>query len=137
MGPMIRGLLATLLFVVGIALCRAESLPIEQRFAGSLTTMLAEPLTVSGAVYVPAYSSVSISQGNARADFAVTLSIHNASETRPLVIKRIAYFDTAGKAVDSYLKFLGRSSRHPSPAPLSRKPPPGSANNFRANGSRS
>jgi hypothetical protein len=101
---MIRGSLATLLLVVGIALCRAESVPIERRFAASLTTVPSEPFSVSGAVYVPAYSSVSISQGNARADFAVTLSIHNASETRPLVIKRIAYFDTAGKAVDSYLK---------------------------------
>src|SRR5262249_30286721 len=64
----------------------------------------AEPLVVSGGVYVPAYSSVSISQGNARADFSVTLSIHNASETRALVIRRIAYFDTAGRMVESYLK---------------------------------
>ena len=34
----------------------------------------------------------------------MTLSIHNASETRPLVLRRIAYFDTAGKMVESYLK---------------------------------
>src|SRR5260370_41272809 len=33
-----------------------------------------------------------------------TPSIHNGSETRPLVLKRIAYFDTAGKMVESYLK---------------------------------
>jgi hypothetical protein len=52
---------------------------------------------------VPVYSSVSMSQGKLRADFSVTLSIHNASETRPLVLKRIAYFDTSGKAVESYL----------------------------------
>ena len=59
---------------------------------------------VSGAFYVPVYSSVSMSQGKLRADFSVTLSVHNASETRPLVLKRIAYFDTAGKMVESYLK---------------------------------
>jgi len=53
---------------------------------------------------VPVYSSVSMSQGKVRADFSVTLSIHNASETRPLVLRRIAYFDTAGKMVESYLK---------------------------------
>ncbi len=59
---------------------------------------------MSGAFYVPVYSSVSMSQGKLRADFSVTLSIHNASETQPLVLKRIAYFDTAGKMVESYLK---------------------------------
>ena len=45
-----------------------------------------------------------MSQGKLRADFSVTLSVHNASETRPLVLKRIAYFDTSGKMVESYLK---------------------------------
>jgi hypothetical protein len=77
---------------------------IEQNFASSLTAVPAEPLTVSGAFYVPVYSSVSMSQGKLRADFSVTLSVHNASETRPLVLKRVAYFDTAGKLVESYLK---------------------------------
>jgi hypothetical protein len=77
---------------------------IEQNFAGSLTAMPAENLAVSGAFYVPVYSSVSMSTGRLRADFSATLSIHNASETRPLVLKRIAYFDTAGKMVESYLK---------------------------------
>jgi hypothetical protein len=77
---------------------------IEQNFAGSLTSVPAENLGVSGSFYVPVYSSVSMSQGKLRADFSVTLSVHNASETRPLVLKRIAYFDTAGKMVESYLK---------------------------------
>ena len=77
---------------------------IEQTFAASLTTMPTETLAVSGAFYVPVYSSVSMSQGRLRADFSVTLSVHNSSETRPLVVKRIAYFDTAGKMVESYLK---------------------------------
>ncbi|MBB1093238.1 DUF3124 domain-containing protein [Rhodopseudomonas pseudopalustris] len=76
---------------------------IEQAFAGALTTA-PEPLNVAGSFYVPAYSSVSLSQGKARADFSVTLSIHNASETKPLVIRRVAYFDGSGKMVESYLK---------------------------------
>jgi Protein of unknown function (DUF3124) len=84
---------------------RAQTTPgIEQTFAGSLTVMPPEALGVSGAFYVPVYSSVSMSQGKLRADFSVTLSIHNASETRPLVLRRIAYFDTGGKMVESYLK---------------------------------
>ena len=77
---------------------------IEQNFASSLTAVPADPLAVSGAFYVPVYSSVSMSQGRLRADFSVTLSVHNASETHPLVLKRIAYFDTVGKLVESYLK---------------------------------
>ena len=71
---------------------------IEQAFASSLTAMPSESLDVSGTFYVPVYSSVSMSQGKARADFSVTLSVHNASETRPLVLWRIAYFDTDRQA---------------------------------------
>jgi hypothetical protein len=81
----------------------AQAGAIEQNFANSLTTLPSDALTVSGAFYVPVYSSVSMSQGKLRADFSVTLSVHNASETRPLVLKRIAYFDTSGKMVESYL----------------------------------
>jgi hypothetical protein len=77
---------------------------IEQNFVASLTAMPAENLAISGAFYVPVYSRVSMSQGKLRADFSVTLSVHNASEARPLVLKRIAYFDTAGKPMESYLK---------------------------------
>jgi hypothetical protein len=77
---------------------------IEQNFVASLTAMPAENLAISGAFYVPVYSSVSMSQSKLRADFSVTLSVHNASEARPLVLKRIAYFDTAGKPMESYLK---------------------------------
>jgi hypothetical protein len=77
---------------------------IEQTFAASLTAIPSENLGVSGAFYVPVYSSVSMSQGKLRADFSVTLSIHNASETLPLVLRRIAYFDTSGKMVESHLK---------------------------------
>jgi len=77
---------------------------LEQTFADSLTAMPKEELAVSGGFYVPAYSSVAMSQGRLRVDFSVTLSVHNASETQPLVVRRIAYFDTAGKQVESYLK---------------------------------
>jgi hypothetical protein len=77
---------------------------IEQNFADSLTALPKEELAVAGGFYVPAYSSVAMSKGKLRVDFSVTLSVHNASETQPLVVKRIAYFDTAGKQVESYLK---------------------------------
>lgn len=89
---------------VPLAAAFAQGGSIEQNFSSSLAPVPGETLAVSGAFYVPVYSSVSMSQGKLRADFSVTLSIHNASETRPLVLRRIAYFDTGGKMVESYLK---------------------------------
>lgn len=97
---------AALLFALAMPVpaANAQAVGIEQRFAGSLTAMPAETINVSGSFYVPVYSSVSLSDGKLRADFAVTLTIHNASEARPLILKRVAYFDTAGKLVENYLK---------------------------------
>jgi hypothetical protein len=95
----------TCLLTIYVSVANAQpGVGIEQTFSGSLTAMPSENLGVSGAFYVPVYSSVSMSQGKLRAEFSVTLSIHNASETRPLVLRRIAYFDTSGKLVESYLK---------------------------------
>jgi hypothetical protein len=102
-----RGLLFAILAALSILYCPAASAQtgtIEQNFAASLTAVPAENSAVSGAFYAPVYSSVSMSQGKLRADFSVTLNVHNASETRPLILKRIAYFDTSGKMVESYLK---------------------------------
>ncbi|MFO1108005.1 MAG: DUF3124 domain-containing protein [Bradyrhizobium sp.] len=87
-----------------VSAASAQGGNIEQNFASSLTAVPAEPLTSSGAFYIPVYSSVSMAQGKLRADFSVTLSVHNTSESRPLVLKRIAYYDTSGKMVESYLK---------------------------------
>lgn len=76
---------------------------ILRRFGASLTTLPAIPLPTKGSIYVPAYSSVSLSQGRIRADFSVTLSLHNLSEQAPLVVSRIAYFDTSGTLVQDYV----------------------------------
>ncbi|WP_337993408.1 MULTISPECIES: DUF3124 domain-containing protein [unclassified Bradyrhizobium] len=102
-----KGLLAAMLLcplAVAVPAAAQSKVNIEQNFADSLTAMPKEELSVSGGFYVPAYSSVAMSRGKLRIDFSVTLSVHNASETQPLVMKRIAYFDTAGKQVDNYLK---------------------------------
>lgn len=97
-----------LLVVAGLGLAvpavAQPKVNIEQSFADSLTAMPKAELGVSGGFYVPAYSSVTMSQGKLRVDFSVTLSVHNASESLPLVVRRIAYFDTAGKMVENYLK---------------------------------
>jgi hypothetical protein len=88
--------------MVGLALAQTPR-PLEQAFASSLTDVPMQALTVNGQIYVPAYSSVSIVQGKVRADFSVTVSMHNASQAKPLVLKRIAYFDTSGQLIQEYL----------------------------------
>jgi hypothetical protein len=98
------GLLFTALTLLAGPASAEAAGSIEQNFAGSLMAVPSESLAVTGSFYVPVYSSVAMSQGKVRADFSVTLSVHNASEIRPLVIKRIAYFDTTGRMVESYLK---------------------------------
>src|ERR1700743_1973858 len=96
-------LIAALASLIASPRAEAQSGGIEQNFANSLTAIPTENLAVSGSFYVPVYSSVSMSQGKLRADFSVTLSVHNASETRPLVLKRDSYFDAWGQLFESYL----------------------------------
>ena len=76
---------------------------LEQTFAASLTDVPAGNASTVGAIYVPVYSSISLTPGRLRADFSVTLSIHNASQDKPLILRRIAYYDTGGLLVESYL----------------------------------
>lgn len=102
-GLVFAGLAGTLsLTVMSCARAQAPS-AVEQAFADSLTDVPNSKPVVGGTFYVPAYSSVSMSQGKVRVDFGVTLSVHNTSESEPLVIKRIGYFDTSGRLVESYL----------------------------------
>jgi hypothetical protein len=98
------GFLLLSIMTAPLASAFAQGGSIEQSFSNSLVPVPGAALAVSGAFYVPVYSSVAMSQGRLRADFSVTLSVHNASETKRLVLKRIAYFDTTGKMVESYLK---------------------------------
>lgn len=84
---------------------------IATQFASSLTSVPKGSLPVRGAIYVPAYSSVFLSSGKARVGFSVTLSVHNVSEDRPLVLTKVAYFDTSGALVQSFL-----------PSPVALKP---------------
>jgi Protein of unknown function (DUF3124) len=97
------GAFPAILAALSILYCPAASAQtgaIEQNFAASLTALPTENPAVSGAFYVPVFSSVSMSQRRLRADFRS----RSASETRPLIPKRIAYFDTSGKMVESHLK---------------------------------
>lgn len=73
-------------------------------FSESLTQVPAtETLTTEGMFYAPAFSSIRMEGGKTRLDLAVTLSIHNASETKALVLNQIDYFNTAGALVQRFL----------------------------------
>ncbi|MCC6776940.1 MAG: DUF3124 domain-containing protein [Hyphomicrobiales bacterium] len=100
----IVGCLGLLALITGIEHAGAQGGAIERDFAASLTDVPRQPLSVSGSVYVPAYSSVSMVPGRLKADFSVTLSIHNSSREKPLVLRRISYFDTSGTLVEDYLQ---------------------------------
>ncbi len=76
------------------------------QFKDSLTD-LPDPsdLSVKGTIYVPAYSRVygAASGEHKLLALSTTLRIDNTSATKPLVIERIEYYDTAGKLVQSFL----------------------------------
>jgi hypothetical protein len=73
-------------------------------FGSSLAEVPADArLTVRGAVYVPAYASNRAVEGRARVDLATTLSIHNTSRDRPLILERVDYHNTDGALIQAYL----------------------------------
>jgi hypothetical protein len=55
-------------------------------------------------VYVPAYSSVFITDRAHSYNLAVTLSVRNTDRTRPIVVTSVAYRDQDGKLLRDYLK---------------------------------
>lgn len=56
----------------------------------------------SGRVYVPSHSHIYTKDGTPQ-DLAVTLSIHNVSIERELVIDEVKYYGTSGKLLEEYL----------------------------------
>ena len=73
-------------------------------FTGSLVEL---PTIDRGAirhtVFVPAYSTIRLGSGKGKVDLATTLSIHNTSEERPLILLRVDYFGTTGNLLHRYL----------------------------------
>jgi hypothetical protein len=55
-------------------------------------------------IYVPAYSSVFISDRAHSFNLAVTLSIRNTDRTHPIVVTSASYYDQDGQLVRDYLK---------------------------------
>jgi hypothetical protein len=93
------------LLALGFFLACGAARAAEDPLAGFAASLTAVPATLSikGSVYVPAYSSLRTGSGRGKLDFAITLYVQNPSETQPLAIERIDYFDTAGKLVEKFL----------------------------------
>ena len=74
------------------------------RFDTSLTQAQPDaPRTHRASVYVPAYSSIRATNGRSAVQLATTLSIHNTSRDRPLILERIDYHNTEGRLVQAHL----------------------------------
>jgi hypothetical protein len=74
--------------------------------AGFRSSLVAVPdvtRPVGGTIYTPAYATIRLGTGRAGVRLAATLSIHNPSETLPVVLERVDYFDTAGTLVQAFL----------------------------------
>lgn len=57
----------------------------------------------TGSIYVPAYAHLPVGAGAFNVDLSVTLSIRNTSPSKVMVVRRIEFFDTSGKLIESYL----------------------------------
>lgn len=73
-------------------------------FQASLTEPSPAGTQVRRTVYVPAYPAIRIMSGRSRVDLATTLSIHNTSRDKPLVLERVGYHDTDGGLIEAYLE---------------------------------
>jgi hypothetical protein len=61
-------------------------------------------LNSRGTIYVPAYSAIRVGTGKGKLlELAVTLSLQNTSNHKPLVLEQLNYHDTNGSLVWSYL----------------------------------
>jgi hypothetical protein len=100
---MLRLALVIFLFAALPVVAQTAGDPLARSRASIVEAPDAAKIAVRRSVYVPVYSSLHGSGGQTRLDFAVTLSVRNASETLPLVVEHIDYFDTAGHLVEHYL----------------------------------
>lgn len=72
-------------------------------FQASLIDTADTEAQVRRTTYVPAYSTVRIMSGRSRIDLATTLSIHNTSRDKRLLLQRVDYHNTDGELIQAYL----------------------------------
>lgn len=76
-----------------IAVCAVSLAAAVQQKTGS----------VAETVYVPAYSSIFHGDREREFDLAVTLSVRNTDTQKPITLRRVDYYNGAGKLIHTYL----------------------------------
>jgi hypothetical protein len=71
-------------------------------FQASLADTPSTSAYVRRTVYIPGYSTIRIMSGRGRIDLATTLSIHNTSRDKPLMLEQIDYHNTDGRLIHAY-----------------------------------
>ncbi|WP_052764095.1 DUF3124 domain-containing protein [Microvirga massiliensis] len=72
-------------------------------FKSSIADPTHAKATLRRTVYVPAYSAIRVMSGRTRVELATTLSIHNTSKEKPLLLERVDYHNTEGELVQAHL----------------------------------
>jgi hypothetical protein len=83
---------------------QARNDPVSLFMASLASASPSSGSALKGMVYVPAYSTIRLASGRSRLDLATTLSIHNTSRDRALVLERVDYHNTEGDLVHAYLE---------------------------------
>jgi hypothetical protein len=73
-------------------------------FQASLAEASPAEAAFRGTVYVPAYSAIRVASGRTRINLATTLSVHNTSRKRSLLLERVDYHNTEGELVQAHLE---------------------------------
>lgn len=101
--------LAVAVFVGGLFLGTRlrPSEPIHSSAAERLqpATTVSTALTPGATVYVPVYSSLylGLNVKQPTVELSATVSVRNVSQTQPIVIEWVKYYDSAGKLIRDYL----------------------------------
>lgn len=57
-------------------------------------------------LYVPVYSSILASEGERPTEMAATLALRNTDINSPIFVTKVAYYDTAGELIETFLDGL-------------------------------
>lgn len=61
------------------------------------------PDAASELVYIPIYSSIFTTDAARKVDLTVTLAVRNTDSARPIFVRSVRYYDSAGKLLQAYL----------------------------------
>lgn len=105
MGRMKRRTVALLVFVFAllVSACAPSAAPTPAPPERTPVDVATLTVVTGQRLYVPAYSQIFYEDSQRTWDFAVTLAIHNTSESAPIVVQAIRYDNSSGQLVRNYV----------------------------------